>query len=258
MPRTITCLLSAAALAACSSDPGLATDAGSLAAESGKDAGGEQTAAAGRTSAGSAGRTTAGQTPAPPRDAALPDASSVAQPSAADDAGSGEDAGPSPRPNELSLERAMQTYTGWTKRTPEPQAISASIFSLCRLPSLAEQRFVESQHGKDMLLLLDWLNEPAARSFGAGDKPVFAPGSAIVKQKLRQGASGPPQVAALGLMIKRAPGFDPAHGDWEYGYWEEASGLSRGPEAQNACGNCHASSRTDHVFLDASWRLPPP
>ena len=159
-------------------------------------------------------------------------------------------------PAALSLQDAMQRYQGWTRRTEQPQAIAVEIFSLCRLPSLPEQRFVESAHGKDMLLLLDWLNEPAARGFKAAGKPAFEVGSAIVKQKLRQPAQGPLEVAALGLMIKRAPGFDPAHADWEYGYWEAATGLSSGKQTQSYCGDCHAGSATDHVFVDMSWRMP--
>lgn len=150
----------------------------------------------------------------------------------------------------------MKDYLGWTQRTDEPQAITAEIFSLCRLPSPAEQSFVDSQHGKDMLLLLDWLNEPAAHGFAAGGRPAFPVGSAVVKQKLRRPAGGLPEVAALGLMIKRDRGFDAAHGDWEYGYWEPSTGLGSGKAAQASCGGCHAQSTTDHVFVDETWRWP--
>ena len=64
-------------------------------------------------------------------------------------------------------------------------------------------------------------------------------------------------MVALGLMIKRGPGFDPAHGDWDFGYWEPASGLASGAEPAQHCGNCHAGSKTDYVFVDMSWRYPP-
>ena len=150
----------------------------------------------------------------------------------------------------------MQSYLGWTKRTAEPQTITAQIFSLCRAPSLPEQRFVESEHGKDMLLLQDWLNPLAVHGFQVGGKPAFARGSAIVKQKLRQSASGKLEVAALGLMVKQGAGFDPTHGDWEYGYWEADSGLSAGAEVQAHCGDCHKGSASDHVFVESSWRIP--
>ena len=60
--------------------------------------------------------------------------------------GSTDDAG-APARRQLSLENAMQSYLGWTKRTAEPQSIKAQIFSLCRFPSLPERSFVESEHG---------------------------------------------------------------------------------------------------------------
>lgn len=150
----------------------------------------------------------------------------------------------------------MQSYLGWTKRTAEPQSITAQIFSLCRLPTLPERRFVESEHGKDQLLLQDWLNPLAVQGFQVGGKPAFPRGSAIVKQKLRRAADGKLEVAALGLMIKQGQGFDPAHGDWEYGYWEADSGLSAGEAVQTHCGDCHKASSSDHVFVESSWRIP--
>jgi Cytochrome P460 len=164
------------------------------------------------------------------------------------DAGA-EDGGVTARP---TLAEAMQEYRGWMKRQAAPRQTSAEIFSLCRLPSLAETKFTESVHGKD-LALLDWLNEAAARGIAAGGKPAFPVGAAIVKQKLL-GLDADAKVAALGIMVKRQSGFDPAHGDWEFGYWEQTPGLKSGSEAANSCGGCHKGSPTDFVFIDQSWR----
>jgi hypothetical protein len=166
-------------------------------------------------------------------------------------AGGGEDAGSADAGP--TLLEAMQDYRGWTKRQAAPRKISAEIFALCRLPSLAETKFTESVHGKD-LALLDWVNEPAARGIAAGGKPAFEVGSAIVKQKLL-GLDANSGVAALGIMVKRQPGFDPAHGDWQFGYWEETPGLMSGAEAASSCGGCHKGSATDFVFVDQSWRI---
>ena len=79
-----------------------------------------------------------------------------------------------------------------------------------------------------------------------------------MKEKLRFTGDDEFTVMALGLMIKRGAGFDPANGDWKFGYWESASGLSSGDEPAQHCGGCHASSKTDHVFVDTSWRFPEP
>jgi hypothetical protein len=150
----------------------------------------------------------------------------------------------------IGLEQAMKSYLSWTPRQDAPRAISAEIFSLCRLPSLPEQAFTESVHGGS-LALRDWANELALTGLKAGGKPAFPVGAAIVKQKL-MGAD----VIALGIMVKQSAGYDPKHGDWAYGYWEKQSGLSSGAEPASACGDCHAGAKTDHVFADESWRMP--
>jgi hypothetical protein len=145
-----------------------------------------------------------------------------------------------------SLEQAMKDYLSWTPRQDAPRSISAEIFSLCRLPSLPEQAFTQSVHGR-ALALRDWTNELARQ----GGTPAFPVGAAIVKQKL-EGAD----VIALGVMVKQAPGYDAVHGDWAFGYWEKASGLASGAEPAQACGQCHARAKTDYVFADESWRNP--
>ena len=155
----------------------------------------------------------------------------------------------------LSMAEAIEDYLRWKPLQSEPQAISVEIFALCRLPSRAETAFTESVHGQSFALR-DWANEPAQRGLAASPGEAFPVDAAIVKQKWR--GSGPSaQLAALGIMIKRGVGFDPARGDWEFGYWDEVDGLSAGEEAGRACGSCHATSKTDFVFADQSWRLEP-
>lgn len=184
-----------------------------------------------------------------------PAARPSARDAAARDAAVSSDAAPSDRPGAIgpTLEALMKSYRNWSKRTPEPISISNNIWSLCRLPSLAEQAFVETEHGAG-LYLLDWANTEATQGIAAGGKPAFPVGAAIVKEKLTLDGDAAFEVAALGLMIKRGAGFDPAHGDWEFGYWEPSSGLVSGAESAQHCGNCHASSKTDYVFVDMSWR----
>jgi hypothetical protein len=117
---------------------------------------------------------------------------------------------------------------------------------------LPEQAFVDSEHGG--LYLLDWLNAGAQQGYEQKSKP-FPVGAVIVKEKLSTKGGGF-TLAALGIMIKHAPGFDTAHGDWEFGYWEPESGMLSGQAESAYCGGCHASSSSDFVFLDSSWRTP--
>jgi hypothetical protein len=151
-----------------------------------------------------------------------------------------------------ALSELLERYRAWSPQPAMPQSISAEIFSLCRLPTSLEQSFADSEHGQGRYLQ-DWLND-SARSMFESKRTPFAVGAAIVKEKLASDSTGKLVLAARGLMIKREPGFDPAHGDWEFGYWEPAVGLSSGPESARACGGCHAGAGTDFVFLDQTWR----
>jgi hypothetical protein len=153
-----------------------------------------------------------------------------------------------------SLEAIIAEYATWQARS-EPQPISAYIFGICRAPTAHEKAYAASEHGQQRYLR-DWVNAEAVSGFAADGGARFARGATIVKEKLVPGASGSLELAALGIMTKRAPGFDPLHGDWEYGYWEEAIGIARGSELADHCGGCHAGAQdTDYVFFDLSWLL---
>ncbi|HET9958143.1 MAG TPA: cytochrome P460 family protein [Polyangiaceae bacterium] len=163
-------------------------------------------------------------------------------------------AGGEGRPSIPTLQSAQALYSNWHRATEEPQNISSSIFALCRLPSMAEQAFVESEHG-DNLYLLDWLNDEAYAGAAVREREPFPTGAAIVKEKLRWNGDAGFELAALGIMIKHEPGYDSEHGDWEFGYWE--SGLDApqsDAETATYCGGCHATSPTDFAFLDQRWR----
>ena len=160
-----------------------------------------------------------------------------------------------PAPAEPTFETIMASYTAWTKRTDQPVSISAEIFGLCRPPTATETDFQNSVHGKN-LALLDWVNPEAAAGFTAGDASPFPVGAAIVKEKLAAGTDGI-ELVARGFMIKRAAGFNPAAGDWDFAYWEPALGIVSDTTSSAACAGCHASSHaSDFVFFDESWRQP--
>ncbi|EYF05222.1 Hypothetical protein CAP_3587 [Chondromyces apiculatus DSM 436] len=60
-------------------------------------------------------------------------------------------------------------------------------------------------------------------------------------------AAGAPAPTAVLVMEKRAPGYDPEGGDWEYLLVTPAGGIaSRGRLLP--CQRCHAEALHDHVF----------
>ena len=83
----------------------------------------------------------------------------------------------------------------------------------------------------------------AARAYPAlGPQRGLPPGAMVLERHLAPGSEAP--VVYFGMM-KRAAGFDPAGGDWEY--------LVVSPEGQVApqgvlCGRCHADAPHDHLF----------
>jgi len=75
-------------------------------------------------------------------------------------------------------------------------------------------------------------------------------GSVIVREKLSRETDVIPQIVAV--MIKRAPGFNPKGGDWEF--LTADGGLTKVGERQKtgSCLECH-SSQADRDFV-----FPPP
>lgn len=100
------------------------------------------------------------------------------------------------------------------------------------------------------------MNEQAAETFGK-PQPAYPVGAIVVKEKHRSsGATTRADrssavdsftVDGVGGMIKRPPGYDPAHGDWEYFYFEDPRHIEAGRMA--SCVQCHAAAADrDHVF----------
>jgi hypothetical protein len=151
-----------------------------------------------------------------------------------------------------SIATIMAQYrSAYEPQTAEPEPVSAYIFGLCRLPTLEEQAFADSEHGSGRYLQ-DWANESAVLAIANRGQPPFAVGSVIVKEKYVPGAaSGTFELAALGFMVKREPGFSPSYGDWDFAYWEPKLGVLSTAEQSSYCGGCHSSAAdTDFVFID--------
>ena len=100
--------------------------------------------------------------------------------------------------------------------------------------------------------------EPAthagAQSFGvvyanaAARGPIISPepqtfpsGSIIVREKLASADSEQPEL--LAVMIKRAPGFNPKAGDWEFLLLDGAGSKVIERQKKGSCLDCHASQR---------------
>jgi hypothetical protein len=83
---------------------------------------------------------------------------------------------------------------------------------------------------------------------GLGTK--FPAGSVIVREKLSRETDVLPQLVAA--MIKRAPGFNPKGGDWEFLIADGKLAKVRERQKTGSCLKCH-SSQADRDFV-----FPPP
>ncbi|HEX2872019.1 MAG TPA: cytochrome P460 family protein [Polyangiaceae bacterium] len=216
---------------------------------------GSSPAAAG-TSTGSAGTaSTSGGSGGKPTDPAAGKSSTAgtsANAGTSSDAGAPSDAGAGGAPSGIpDIEAIMSEYHSYQPQTDEPEPVSAYIFGLCRLPTLPEQEFADSEHG-DGRYLRDWANDLAVEGIARRGSPAFEPGSIIVKEKHVAVLSGSGfELAALGIMIKREAGFAPARQDWDYAYWERELGVIVTAEQSSYCAGCHAgAAETDSVFVD--------
>jgi hypothetical protein len=94
------------------------------------------------------------------------------------------------------------------------------------------------------------MNGQAEAAFKSGG--TYPVGAAVVKRKLRE-KNDKLVASGVGGMIKRAPGYDPKHGDWEYFYFEDEAKIESGKI--DSCVNCHRlAAKTDFVF--GNWGKP--
>jgi len=150
----------------------------------------------------------------------------------------------------VEVQSILDTYRSFAAQTPEPVSVSGYIFDLCRTPTLPEKEFLKSLHG-DGRYLQDWANPLAAQALASEGPVTFPVGAVIVKEKYSGPKTVKPDVVAIGLMIKRAAGFDPTHGNWDYAYYEPALGVIQTAEQTAYCANCHAgAAATDYVYVD--------
>lgn len=158
------------------------------------------------------------------------------------------------------IERIAANYSALRSMTSEPFLVDADIARLCTAGTQAALDAARERSGPHALSAVRiYMSDAAAKEF-VEINPRYPVGSVIVKQKVKWGpasdAHGSPSRNGVGGMIKRAPGYDPAHGDWEYFYFEEAAKIERG--RIESCIRCHRrAADTDHVFGDWAGKTRP-
>ncbi|MES2593740.1 MAG: cytochrome P460 family protein [Verrucomicrobiota bacterium] len=145
--------------------------------------------------------------------------------------------------SQVTQETVKSFYQGYSKLTPRPYGVNAQLALLCTEPSPEMIEKLKDAHGPHYTNSIHLYANAVAAPVYKEAKKVLPVGSVIVKEKLDEQKA----VTGIGGMIKRAPGFDPVNGDWEYFYYDDKVGFSQGKLAN--CAGCHAKTKeTDFVF----------
>jgi len=141
-----------------------------------------------------------------------------------------------PEPAEFSL---------WESVTTQPVFVGRGIWGLCRSLTPEEAKVYEEdtkQFGLHMHRQIRIrVNKKGMESFRSGK--VMPIGSVVVKEKHAR------TMDAYALMIKREPGYDSEHGDWQYVYVDAYAkpALSEGKLIN--CIQCHQGAKdSDYLF----------
>jgi hypothetical protein len=147
----------------------------------------------------------------------------------------------SDRPDVLQVAKIYRTLRSMTEK---PVFVDPGLAARCSPATQAQvdaARKISGPHAQTAVSI--FMNDLAADTFGK-TKPIYPVGSIIVKEKKALGYSASDGV---GGMIKRSPGYDSAHGDWEYFYFADANKVESGK--MKSCIECHiGAAGKDYVF----------
>lgn len=142
-------------------------------------------------------------------------------------------------------------YSKWTALTPKPVAVHQDLFRRCERSPATQKRIkdLQKRDGPHFVPAIKLFANPEAEKALKDDPKATLPvGGTIVKEKLDDSVKAA-KLLAYGAMIKREPGYDPEHGDWEYVYADLSGAkpkIERGKIA--TCIQCHSIAK-DRDYL---------
>ena len=151
-------------------------------------------------------------------------------------------------PPVITKDSAATFYREFKRLTPTPRLVAPLTAELCITPPkemLDKEKAMTGPHHRHVIHI--YANASAADSIAANEAK-FPEGAVIVKEKLGDDAH---PVTGIGGMVKRAKGYDPANGDWEFFFYTPGGDFTAGKLAN--CIDCHNGGKRDHVF--SVWSL---
>ena len=137
-------------------------------------------------------------------------------------------------------------YKGWTRVNPEPAVFHSHIAIQCYMPTAEQSRLEHEKNPHRNKFVTVYVNDAGRRAMLEEKSPRFPVGSLVVKEKLTTRDSSEPEL--LTAMYKRAAGYDPEGGDWEYLVLDGRGKEVRARGKLESCRACHqAYPGTDFV-----------
>jgi hypothetical protein len=139
----------------------------------------------------------------------------------------------------VSTRDAMPQRSGPSVTAVAPSPLPSDFRTT--LAKVNPQRFVAAGHAGGRFDA-DVYVTPSAKAAAFGPDGRIEPGAVLVMDEVLHGtaAAGP-----VLMMEKRAPGFDPARGDWRYVVVDQGNVFDG---ALDPCAGCHNEAQHDHVF----------
>src|SRR5262245_50971608 len=106
-------------------------------------------------------------------------------------------------------------FADWPKAMEHPWSVKKPVGYLC---DPAPKNGIVGGGPHDNMAIVVRTNPEALAAFKKGTAPMPV-GTVVIKEK-HSDPTGRSAPSAYGAMIKREPGYDPEHGDWEYLYVE--------------------------------------
>jgi hypothetical protein len=141
-----------------------------------------------------------------------------------------------------------KTFLTWPSITEKPVQIGPDLWTFCRASAIgpAEEAAARSHGPHSGRAVIVRVSPQGIVPFREGK--LLPIGATVVKEKYADGnASGP--LHEYAMMVKRAPGYDPSGGDWEYVYvtLNPKRSTTRGRLAE--CIGCHSAAKErDYLF----------
>jgi hypothetical protein len=146
-----------------------------------------------------------------------------------------------PTASPVTDEELISGYRKWTRVNPQPVTMAPQSAQACAAVALADPN---NPHSSKFITV--YVNDIGRRAMMEEETPHFPQGSIVVKEKLSTPTSTTPEL--LTVMIKRAPGYNPESGDWEYLVTDgTGKSIQKRGKLEN-CQGCHLRDKsTDYV-----------